>query len=78
MVLNGVKPVPRLDPGPLVEACGGNLRNTARRLEVDPAVLCRPIPVDRADRYATRLGFHPAEVWGTAWWAACRQQRRGR
>lgn len=22
-----------------------------------------------ADRYATRLGLHPAEVWGNDWWS---------
>ena len=21
-----------------------------------------------ADRYATRIGYHPCEVWGDAWW----------
>jgi hypothetical protein len=61
-----------------VAAAGGTLRSVARRLEVDPAMLCRPIPVDRADRYATRLGLHPAEVWGADWWLACRRQRRRR
>jgi hypothetical protein len=66
----------KLDPGPLVTAAGGTLRSVARRLEVDPALLCRPLSVDQADRYATRLGLHPAEVWAGSWWAACRPPRR--
>jgi len=58
------------DPAPLVAATGLSLRAAARRLDVDPAILCRP-PSDRqADAYATRLGLHPVDVWGTAWWSA--------
>lgn len=44
------------------------LRSVARRLQVDPAVLCRPLTAAQADRYATRLGAHPAEVWAQ-WFA---------
>lgn len=40
------------------------LRELARRLQVDPAMLCRPLSSTQADRYATRMGVHPAEVWG--------------
>ena len=30
----------------------------------------RGVPVNRADHLAvTRLGLHPASVWGDAWWA---------
>lgn len=54
----------KLDPAPLVEAGGGSVRGVARRLGVDPAVLCRPITVWQADRYASKLGLHPTEVWG--------------
>lgn len=39
------------------------LRSVARRLNVDPAVLCRPLSAAQADRYATALGAHPGEVW---------------
>jgi lambda repressor-like predicted transcriptional regulator len=60
----------KLDPAPLVEACAPmTLRAVARALNVDPAVLCRPLPWPRADRYAVRLGFHPVEVWGTDFYA---------
>lgn len=27
------------------------------------------VPERRADDFACRLGFHPCEVWGAAWWA---------
>ena len=27
------------------------------------------VPERRADEFACRLGFHPCEVWGAAWWA---------
>lgn len=39
------------------------LRSVARRLQVDPAVLCRPLSATQADRYATKLGAHPSEIW---------------
>lgn len=58
-------PVPgKLDPGPLVEAAGGGVRRVARRLDVDPALLCRPLTIAQADRYAVALGLHPIDVWG--------------
>lgn len=44
------------------------LRSIARRLQIDPALLCRPLTTNQADRYATRLGLHPGEIWGAAWW----------
>jgi hypothetical protein len=60
----------RLDPAPLLDACAPmTLRAVARALEVDPALLCRPFSVNQADRYATRLGFHPAEVWGMSFYS---------
>lgn len=58
----------KLDPAALVEATGGNLRELARRLNIDPAVLCRPITAWQADRYATACDLHPADVWHGAWW----------
>lgn len=58
----------RWDPAPLVALDGGTLRDTARRLRIDPAVLCRPLTDKQADRYATLLGVHPVQVWGTRWW----------
>lgn len=64
----------RFDPQRLVdwlEARQGDasLRSVARRLQIDPAVLCRPLSAGQADRYATALGAHPGEVW-PQWWAA--------
>lgn len=44
-----------------------SLRAVARRIGVDPAMLCRPLSAGQADRYATRLGLHPSEVWGADW-----------
>lgn len=58
------------DPAALIEATAGDsLRSVARRLGIDPALLCRPLSANQADRYATKLGLHPAEVWGAAWWS---------
>lgn len=62
--------VPRLDPAPLIAAHGGNLRDAARALRIDPANLCRPITIDQADRWALALGRLPYELWGPAWWEA--------
>lgn len=58
----------RLDPGPLIDASGGELRGLARRLGIDPAVLCRPLTPWQADRYAHAIGKHPLDVWGDDWW----------
>lgn len=68
-------PPARFDPAPLVAACQPmTLRAVARRLDVDPAVLCRPLTVGQADRFATALGMHPAEVWGADWWIVARRR----
>jgi hypothetical protein len=58
------------DPRPLVEMHGRGLRELARTLGVDPAVLCRPLSQWQADKFAIRsMGRHPFEVWGAeAWW----------
>jgi len=56
------------DPAPLVAAMEPmSLRAVARRLDIDPAMLCRPLTSAQADRFATRLGMHPIEVWGATW-----------
>jgi len=55
------------DPQSLIVATGGTLRQTARMLNLDPANLCRPLSSRQADSYATRLGYHPEEIWGAAW-----------
>ena len=58
----------RFDPGRLIEAMEPlSLRAVARRIGVDPAMLCRPLSATQADRYATQLGLHPGEVWGADW-----------
>lgn len=58
----------QFDPATLVEALAPlSLRAVARRLQVDPSLLCRPLSATQADRYATRLGLHPGEVWGAQW-----------
>lgn len=60
---------PKFDPAPLIEAGGGELRALARTLGVDPAVLCRPLTVNQADRFAIAIGKHPIDIWGPAvWW----------
>lgn len=65
-----------LDPESLVMAMSPmSKRAVARSLGIDPAVLCRPLTASQADRYATKLGLHPVEVWGVAW---SRPQRRPR
>lgn len=59
---------PHFDPARLVAAMAPmSLRAVARRLEVDPAVLCRPLSAGQADRFATKLALHPIEVWGAVW-----------
>jgi hypothetical protein len=59
----------RFEPARLIEAMEPlSLRAVARRLQVDPAMLCRPLSATQADRYATRLGLHPGEVWGVDWY----------
>lgn len=55
-------------PDRLIAAVDQPLRSVARRLEVDPAVLCRPLTDRQADRFATKLGLHPGQVWGADWW----------
>lgn len=42
----------------------GSMRTIARRLGLDPAMMCRPWSLSQADKYATALGLHPGEVWG--------------
>lgn len=59
----------KLDPAPLVAAAGIGTRPLARRLKVDPSLLCRPLTIDQADRFAAACNLHPAEIWGDTWWA---------
>jgi len=61
--------MPRSWPaGALVEHTGLSLRATARRLGIDPAILCRPLTDRQADSYTTRLHLRPEQVWGPDWW----------
>lgn len=65
-----------LDPDSLVVAMSPlTKRAVARRLGISAAVLCRPLSIAQADRYATALGLHPVEVWGTAYSRPQRRQR---
>lgn len=57
------------DPRPLVDRHAEGLRSLARALDIDPAVLCRPLSVWQADRYSVRMGLHPWEVYGDTWFA---------
>lgn len=52
---------------PLVAATGLTLRGAARRLGIDPALLTRPLTTNQADKYATKLGYHPITIWGDDW-----------
>lgn len=56
------------DPAALIAATGDSLRGCARQLDIDPAMFYRPWSELQADRYATRLGKHPWEIW-PQWWA---------
>jgi hypothetical protein len=63
-------PPPTLDPGPLVEHIGDGVRGAARRLGVDPSLLCRPLTFAQADRFAIAVGKHPIDIWGPdVWWS---------
>lgn len=44
------------------------MRGLARRLDVDPAVLCRPLTQWQADKYSVAIGVLPFDVWGDHWW----------
>lgn len=64
-----------LDPDALVDAISSpeaptSKRTVAKTLGIDTSLLCRPLTYVQADRYAVRLGLHPAQVWGAAWWRA--------
>jgi plasmid maintenance system antidote protein VapI len=60
----------RLDVQRLLDAAKARSQaELARQLDVAPANLCAyvrdGITVQMADRWAARLGLHPAEVWGS-------------
>lgn len=71
--------LPKVSPAALVDYLNESgddvsLRTVATRLGIDPAVLCRPLTLAQADRYATSLGVHPGAVWGADWWRAERER----
>jgi hypothetical protein len=64
---------PRLPLAPLEQLVGrGCGLATARELGVHPRQVHRwrrqGVTWAQADELATRAGWHPAEVWGAAWW----------
>lgn len=75
-----VAAVNRVD-GPVIDEVTGeripaSLRHVARRIGVDPAMLCRPLSLSQADRYCIALDLHPAEVWGAAYTRPRRRSTR--
>lgn len=54
-------------PQALIDATGLTLRQVARRLDIDPANLCRPLTDRQADRWTTALDLRPEQVWGMQW-----------
>jgi hypothetical protein len=60
--------VRRFSPAALLDYTQQGVRPLARRLGVDPAILCRTLSADQADRYAVAVGAHPIDVWGDDWW----------
>jgi hypothetical protein len=61
--LPAYKGTTRFPPGPLVAASRQGTRELARRLGVDAAVLCRPLTMGQADRFALHIGRMPWEIW---------------
>lgn len=64
---------------PLMRAArAGDPAHLARMLDLHPANFYRNVQRQKgfvtmrlADEWATRLGFHPAMIWGDDWWDAC-------
>ncbi len=73
----GRKPSPRLPFEPLerlyAATHGRNACAMARRVGIDRQAVYRGrtdgLSEALADRWAVALGWHPAEVWGAAWWS---------
>ena len=66
---------PKLPFGPLDVVLGEQSeRATAALLGVAPRTVTRwrldGLTWAQADELAVRIGLHPLEVWGTAWWDA--------
>lgn len=76
MADNGRKaPLPRLSWGPIREICDGGHRSVADTLGVCRDSTRRPLTIVMADRIATNLGLHPAQIWDD-WWIVSEQQWR--
>lgn len=61
--------------GPLLKLVGRSPTELARRSGIQPKTIDRwfaagELPWFSADEIASRLGYHPCEVWGEAWEAA--------
>ena len=75
MARGGSKPVKRLPFAPIAQLYPDqSFRGLADLFGVTWTAIRawseRGVPVNRADHLAvTRLGLHPASVWGDAWWA---------
>ena len=52
----------RFDPAAIIARCGG-IRAAARLTGLAPVTLRHPLTVASADKAATALGMHPAEIW---------------
>ncbi|MDQ6782724.1 MAG: hypothetical protein M3063_04640 [Actinomycetota bacterium] len=63
-----IEPLSAMCPGP-----GDPIMLLSRRLGISGGNIhraCRAgLTWSLADRWAVALGFHPAEVWGQAWWS---------
>lgn len=56
-------------PPAAIEALLGCRRRKAQRITTDGQINERD-----ADHIAIRLGYHPALIWGTAWWDLARTE----
>lgn len=74
-----VEPGPRWPLAPLLEASGLNRLWLAHHVRVSGETLKRAerdgLTDTEADRWATRLGFHPSAVWGWDWITAGLEHR---
>ena len=65
---------PTVPIAPLLEVVDGNQSELARQIGVGLRAVTRwclkGVPEPSADRAACALGYHPAELWGDAWWEA--------
>ncbi len=63
----------RLPAGPLIEAVVAKYDSIAAAGRANARQMYRfrheGMSLTQADRWAVRFGWHPAEVWGQAWWS---------